>query len=232
MDTMDQAWQSTPPMSNPFKALDAKLRTTASALVKWSVRRIGKIKLQILVATELTFRLDLAMETRHLSTDERSLHRTLKRKLLRLSSLERSIARQRSRLTWMKEGNVNTKFFQRHAVGRRRQNTMTSLHVEGSVVSGQEDLANAADNYFAAILGGVGDRAFGLDLDVLHVSAHDLAHLDAPITADEIWEMIKRLPADKAPGSDGFLGRFYTSCWSVIKVDFMRAIEHFSREDF
>lgn len=115
LDTVEQAWRSTPPIANPFKALDARLRATAKALDKWSARRIGNIKLQILVATELIFRLDLAMETRSLSSGELALRRTLKRKLLGLSSLERSIARQRSHLTWMKEGNANTKFFQRHA---------------------------------------------------------------------------------------------------------------------
>jgi hypothetical protein len=31
-------------------------------------------------------------------------------------------------------------------------------------------------------------------------------------------------PADKVPGPDGYTGRFYKACWSVIKSDFMAAI--------
>lgn len=109
---------------------------------------------------------------------------------------------------------------------------MASLQVDGATVSGQEDLSDAADTYFAAIYGGGGARGFGLYLDVLHVPTHDLGHLELPITEEEVWEVIKRLPTDKDPGPDGFSGRFYVSCWQVIKVDFMKAIGQFSKEDF
>lgn len=36
--------------------------------------------------------------------------------------------------------------------------------------------------------------------------------------------MIKSLPSDKAPGPDGFTGRFYKSCWPVIKVEILAAL--------
>jgi hypothetical protein len=51
-----------------------------------------------------------------------------------------------------------------------------------------------------------------------------LAALDAPFSEEEAWETIKRLPFDKAPGPDGFTGRFYKSCWPIIKSDVMAAI--------
>lgn len=37
----------------------------------------------------------------------------------------------------------------------------------------------------------------------------------------EVWATIKYLHLDKAPGPDGFTGRFYKSCWSVIKGDIL-----------
>lgn len=42
---------------------------------------------------------------------------------------------------------------------------------------------------------------------------------------------IKSMPLDKAPGPDGFTGRFFISCWQIIKWDFMRALEHFYKGD-
>lgn len=45
-----------------------------------------------------------------------------------------------------------------------------------------------------------------------------------PFSEEEVWDTIKSLPADRAPGPDGFTGRFYKSCWSIIKADFMAAI--------
>jgi hypothetical protein len=37
-------------------------------------------------------------------------------------------------------------------------------------------------------------------------------------------DTIKALPADRAPGPNGFTGRFYKACWQIIKSDFMAAI--------
>lgn len=52
----------------------------------------------------------------------------------------------------------------------------------------------------------------------------DLAALDDPISEDEVWQTIKGLPANRAPGPDGYTGRFYKSCWEIIKSDLMAAI--------
>jgi hypothetical protein len=40
----------------------------------------------------------------------------------------------------------------------------------------------------------------------------------------EVWETVKLLPSDKAPGPNGFTGGFYKACWSIIKVDIMAAV--------
>jgi hypothetical protein len=47
----------------------------------------------------------------------------------------------------------------------------------------------------------------------------DLENLVAPLTNDEIDTVINDLPADKAPGLDGFNGFFYKKCWNIIKED-------------
>ncbi|WVZ52345.1 hypothetical protein U9M48_003417, partial [Paspalum notatum var. saurae] len=52
----------------------------------------------------------------------------------------------------------------------------------------------------------------------------DLSSLDAEFTEEEVWATITDLPMDKSPGPDGFTGRFYRSCWSVMKGDIMLAL--------
>jgi hypothetical protein len=51
--------------------------------------------------------------------------------------------------------------------------------------------------------------------------------LDAPFTED-VWVTIKDMPLDKAPGPDGFTGRFNKSCWNIIKGDHVGFISHSS----
>jgi hypothetical protein len=43
-------------------------------------------------------------------------------------------------------------------------------------------------------------------------------------TEREVWEMIKEMPGDRAPGPDGFIGTFYQRAWTVIKPDIMACI--------
>lgn len=101
METVVEAWGSVPTDGSPFMVLDRKLRATAKNLKKWSDRGIGNIKLQIAITLEVILRLDKAMDGRNLSAQERDLRKMLKRKLLGLSSLERSIARQRSHILYL-----------------------------------------------------------------------------------------------------------------------------------
>jgi hypothetical protein len=53
---------------------------------------------------------------------------------------------------------------------------------------------------------------------------YNLAHLDEPVTEIELWNTIRSLPDDKAPGPDGFTRRFYKSCWNIIKMDLMAVV--------
>ncbi|KAM0829121.1 hypothetical protein ACQ4PT_067074 [Festuca glaucescens] len=180
-----RVWASTAAEANPSKRLAAKLSATAKALTSWNDRFIGNVKLQILVANELILRLDVAMESRALSRGERGLRKLLKGKLLGLASLERTIARQRSRITWLSEGDACTRFFHLHANHRRRKNFITHFKVDGSLVADQEGKAKAADAFYEQLLGPSPDRGFSLDLDYLGMQSHDLVELDAPFSEEE-----------------------------------------------
>ncbi|XP_073359839.1 uncharacterized protein [Aegilops tauschii subsp. strangulata] len=227
MDTVALAWNSVPSFGNPFVVLDAKLRATAKRLQTWSDRWIGNVKLQITIALEVILRLDVASDSRQLSRGEQDLRRILKRKLLGLCSLERTIARQRSRLLYLKEGDVTTKFFFRHARQRQRRNIITSIKKEGEYLTGHESIAAAVDEYYESIFGSASERAYTINLDALDLPRLELSHLERPFMEDEVEKIVKGMPLDKAPGPDGFTGRFYASCWHIIKTDFMRAMNAF-----
>lgn len=69
---------------------------------------------------------------------------------------------------------------------------------------------------------------FPLNFKVLGITAINLTDLEADITADEVRAAIKELPADRAPGPDGYTGEFYKTAWSIIKDDVLEAIQAFS----
>uniref|UniRef100_A0A453BCR0 Reverse transcriptase domain-containing protein n=1 Tax=Aegilops tauschii subsp. strangulata TaxID=200361 RepID=A0A453BCR0_AEGTS len=81
-------------------------------------------------------------------------------------------------------------------------------------------MAKAAFAHFEALLGTATAREHSLDLSQL-IEPTDLADHDASFSAEEIWEAVKRLPARKAPGPDGFTAEFLRACWTTIRQDFL-----------
>jgi hypothetical protein len=60
--------------------------------------------MQLEVAKEVVYRMEMAQDRRVLATHEADLRRFLKLKALALSSLQRTLARQESRILWLREG--------------------------------------------------------------------------------------------------------------------------------
>jgi hypothetical protein len=87
-----------------------------------------------------------------------------------------------------------------------------------------EEKAAVIDEYFECVLGNCTRREYTINLAELGINAHDLSDLELPFTEEEVWMTIKQLPSDKAPGPDRYTGRFYKTCWAIIKEDIMAAI--------
>lgn len=141
---------------------------------------------------EIVHRLDVAAETRALSGQEHGLRKFLKKKLLGLSSLEWTIARQRSHLLNLKEGDANAEFFHRHARHWQHKNIITSIQKDGTIHTGQDNIASAVDDYYTSLLGSAPAKQFSLDLDLVGLPSRDLTHLEVPFTCDE-WKGLSRL---------------------------------------
>ena len=56
------------------------------------------------------------------------------------------------------------------------------------------------------------NRHHKLDWDSLNLSRLDDHYLDRPFTLEELKHTVDELPAEKAPGPDGFTGLFYKKC--------------------
>lgn len=109
--TVRDAWVCEEDVFDPFKRLDCLLRNTATALQAWGQKKTGNIKIQIAIANYIILKLDSAMESHELSSEERWLRCIIRHALLGMASLQRTIERQRSRLRWIREGDANTKLF-------------------------------------------------------------------------------------------------------------------------
>lgn len=223
-DTVQQAWRAAGTSAFPLERLAAKFKATARALQSWSQKKVGNVKEQLDMSRELLHRLEMAQDVCVLSDDENWLRRQLKYRSLALASLHRTIVRMRSRITWLTDGDANTEFFHSHAAYRRRKKFISKLIVGDRTLVSHEDKTEAVWEFYNSLLGNQGPRECTLNLQAFHHKEVDLSALDSPISEEEVWGVVKELAMDKAPGLDGFTGRFYKSCWHTIKQDIMQAI--------
>lgn len=136
-EVVQSAWEVIEGDPDPFRRLTAKLKRTARSLMSWSDKKIGCVKLQLMTAREVVLRLDVAMESRPLSPDERRLRARLKQAYLGLASLERTMARQRAKIAWLREGmliqpsSTSTQL----TAGRRTSFTVSRLRARSSLTT-------------------------------------------------------------------------------------------------
>jgi hypothetical protein len=70
-------------------------------------------------------------------------------------------------------------------------------------------------------------RKHTLNYAELNWQPQQLSHLDLPFSEQEVESVIKAMPKQKAPGSDDFIGAFFSQCWSIIKADCMDDVQQF-----
>jgi hypothetical protein len=233
VDVVAAAWSASATLihADACRVLDYKLRNVARALRSWSDKKLGSVRLQLALAREVILRYDEAQEHRVLTQQEAQLRRRLQVRVLGLASLLRTMARQRSRMLFLSEGDANTKFFHLMACHRKRRSYIRSLKVDGTEVVTDEAKAEALYQHYLQLLGTNFARSRRFDLNIIGVPSADLSGLETLFSEEEVWAVIKELPNDKALGPDGFTGLFYKTAWPIIKADVMNAFNAFWAAD-
>ncbi|WVZ58821.1 hypothetical protein U9M48_009050 [Paspalum notatum var. saurae] len=132
-----------------------------------------------------------------------SLRAKLKKRVLGLAVIERARSKQASRVNNLKLGDANTKYFHRKIIARRRKNFIQCLRKNQGWPVSHEEKAQTVQEHFSKVLSPPSPHQ------------HDLN-----------W---KQMPADKAPGPDGFTGAFFSKCWEIVKADVLKAANAFHR---
>lgn len=137
---------------------------------------------------------------------------------------------QRSRITWLKEGDRNTKYFHRKAIWRARKNRIKKLKKEdGSWVSDQAVMQEMATEYFSNLFrqdSSVDPREV-IDLFDPIISDEVNLSLCKPYSPEEIANALFQIGPLKAPGPDGLPARFFQRNWELMSDDIVNAVLEF-----
>jgi hypothetical protein len=134
----------------------------------------------------------------------------LKRSTVSLASLSRTIARQRSRMRFLTDGDATTRFFRIQASHRNRKNYVPTFQHEGCTFSTDEAKFESIFSYYNEILGESVHSATSRRPEATSIAdatSLQLQDQDACFSADEIRMIVNDLPGDRAPGLAGYNDR-------------------------
>ena len=195
---------------------------------KNGVKKISKLASAIANSNSALADLDSLENKRNLTIQESNFRRILKNHLLRLLEYQKQYWRKRCTIRWAKFGDEDPKFFKAMASERYRRNNIPSLQLDNGTTI-EDHIGKEALIYqsFKQRLGTSGEYQMKFNLANIIKKRNDLDQLTVPFSREEIDNVIKEMPADRAPGPDGFTRLFLKSCWHIIKEDFYKFCSDF-----
>jgi hypothetical protein len=196
----------------------AKLKLLRRVLKKWA-KGLSQIKKQIQESSLVIAVMDRREENRPLFLQERNFRQIIRNHIQNLLKCQKEYWRKRYMVRWTKLGDENTSFFHAAATKRYRINTITSLDTkDGRPIFEQDEKAALIWDEYRKRMGCTTHPEMKFNLnDIVHLQ--DLQSIAGPFSKEDIDQVVKTMPYDKAPGPDGFNGIFIKKCWHIIRDD-------------
>lgn len=137
------------------------------------------------------------------------------------------ILRQKSRETWLTEGDWHTKFCFFGTIIRRRQNRIQAIKIEDSWISGRRRIEGYFTREFKNLFQSTRPHipsGFEVLVDkcIIEEESIELIRIPSP---KEIKESIWSLHPLKSPRSDSFTRGFYRKYWSIVKDNVIQFVQ-------
>ena len=175
-------------------------------------------------------KLRLSSTTSAYSDEERKIER----KLCELFECEEIMARQRSRVDWLQEGDRNTSFFHARASARRNINNISYLiKDDGTRCEDNEEIRGMAHNFYMNLFSSEPCTQTNKILEAIpqKVDQNTNDELCKPYTYEEIRATLFQMGPTKAPDPDGFPALFYQRHWDFFGADICLAVRSFLQGD-
>jgi len=151
-----------------------------------------------------------------------------------LLTAEENLLKQKSRIQWLNLGDGNNSFFHNLVKVRNSSNLIKVLmDNEGNSIYDMQKISNMVVNFYKQLLGHSSHEFNPEKADrVSHLfkkkfSTVTVAGMSAPVTRQEIKQVVFAMNPRKAPGADGFSAGFFQKAWPVIGGDLCEAVMEF-----
>ncbi|XP_039007590.1 uncharacterized protein LOC120135392 [Hibiscus syriacus] len=162
--------------------------------------------------------------------DERRIHA----ELMDLKVVESRFYRQKAKIHWLREGDLNTRFFHQRVESNKKRNTIRVIKGEdGQCYDSFEGMAAELVIFFTNLIGSADPPVKGSSVEslkgLLNYSLPEgaCAFLTKEVNDIEINEALFRQWKDKSPGPDDYTYGFFKAAWDIVGIDFVSAVRYF-----
>ncbi|XP_059450778.1 uncharacterized protein LOC132181539 [Corylus avellana] len=201
-----QWWDSYEFQGTPNFVLVRKLKALKLNLKTWNEEVFGNIERNKRTLLEDLRVFDEHEESRALNVEELARKAEVVQELEKCTLMEEISWRQKSRVSWLKEGDKCTKFFHSIANSNRRYNSIENLMIGDNLSSNQDEISEHIVDFYQKLF--AEQRSWrplvdGISLD--SISEGEASWLEREFEEEEVRKVVFKMNGNKASGPDGFL---------------------------
>lgn len=164
----------------------------------------------------------------------------LNQRWLFLRQIEESFFKQKSRINWLLEGDLNTTYFHRVCQARACYNAIRSfVLLSGQVLTDPLEMSAHAIAHFKGVLGPdclpqlwYTAPAWFHNLSTFQCNPQMCSQILLMPSSEEITKLMFSLNPNKAPGPDGLSSAFFKAAWSLVGSECVNSIHDFFNSGF
>ncbi|XP_057779551.1 uncharacterized protein LOC130998134 [Salvia miltiorrhiza] len=231
LERVASSWDAATDIRCPIFKIMFKLRRLRNDLRAWNKDVFGQVDMQI--NSEQVSLLDVQNTiSDHGYTDilfeEEVSHQA---RLYSFLARKNSLLQQKNRAHWLSDGDRNTSFFHRAIRFRKQSHRIEHLKIADVVSYDRGNIQQHIIDFFSSLF--KDESPSNVNWDMLEgiidqfVSEDQNGKLTHIPDDEEIMAAVFSLDANSSPGPDGYSGKFFQSCWSIIRLDILSAVRAF-----
>ena len=221
LPVVENSWNEPVP-GNTRSVLHYKLKRLKSELKNFNQKYFGGISTK--VGEKRKELASVQMKVLKAPTEELvKLEKSLTLELYDLIIVEESFFRQKSRISWIQEGDQNTRFFYKSLVMQQHRSTIRTLtNEDGLKLNTFSQIAEEAVSYFQVMLGTRDSQVKCCSVlsELIQTTLPNDAEADLckPVTDEEIKMSMFAIGDEKAPGPDGYNAHFLRKLGALLEM--------------